>query len=82
MASKKIEISQGVHDKLCEITPKGKTFDYTLSFLIDYYLDNEEFSDEGAEYYNKQIGKFESGNYEGVRKVSLNYLEKDWIVSF
>ena len=75
MASRKIEISQKVHDKLCEITPKGKTFDYAISFLIDYYLENEEFSDVEAEYYNKQIEKFERGNYEGVRKVSLSDLE-------
>ncbi len=76
MVSRKIEISQKVYGRLCEITPKGKTFDYALTFLIDYYLDNEEFSDEEAEYYNKQIEKFESGNYDGVRKVSLNDLEK------
>ena len=76
MASRNIEISQKVHDRLCEITPKDKTFDYTLAFLIDYYLENEELSDEEAEYYNKQIEKFESGNYEGLRKVSLSDLEK------
>lgn len=76
MASRKIEISQRVHDMLCEMTPNGKTFDYTISFLIDYYIDNEEFSDEEAEYYNKQIEKFESGNYDDVHKVHLNDLEK------
>ena len=58
------------------MTPNGKTFDYTISFLIDYYLENEEFSDEQAGYYNKQIEKFENGNYEGTRKVSLKDLEK------
>lgn len=76
MASRKIEISQKVYDELCEITPKGKSFNYTIRVLIDYYMENEEFSDENAEYYNEQIEKFENGNYEGVRKVSLNDLEK------
>ena len=76
MPCRKIEISQKVHDRLCEITPKGKTFDYAIRFLINYYMENEELSDEEAEYYNKQIEKFESGNYEGVRKVSLRDLEK------
>ena len=76
MSCRKIEISQKVYDRLCEITPKGKMFDYAVSFLIDYYLENEEFSDDEAEYYNKQIEKFERGNYEGVHKVSLSDLEK------
>lgn len=39
-------------------------------------MENEELSDEEAEYYNKQIEKFENGNYEDVRKVSLKDLEK------
>ena len=40
------------------------------------YIKNEEFFDGNAEYYNEQIEKFENGNYGGVRKVSLNDLEK------
>ena len=54
MSCRKIEISQKVHDGLREITPKGETFDYAISFLIDYYLENEEFYDDEAEYYNKK----------------------------
>ncbi|MBQ2636774.1 MAG: hypothetical protein IJG09_08795 [Methanobrevibacter sp.] len=76
MLCRKIEISEEIYEHLCEMTPNGKTFDYTISFLIDYYLENEEFSDEQAGYYNKQIEKFENGNYEGTRKVSLKDLEK------
>lgn len=76
MLCRKIEISEETYEHLCEMTPNGKTFDYTINFLIDYYLENEEFSDDEVEYYNKQIEKFESGSYDGVRKISLNDLEK------
>lgn len=71
-----MKIFQKVYDGLCEITPKGKSFDYAIEVLIDYYIKNEEFFDGNAEYYNEQIEKFENGNYGGVRKVSLNDLEK------
>ena len=34
-----------------------------------------DFSDEEASYYNERIELFESGNYEGTRKVDLNSLK-------
>ena len=58
MIERKIEISLRTYENLCEMTPKDYSFDYTINFLINYYLDNEEFSDEDAEYYNRQIKKF------------------------
>ena len=58
MIERKIESSLRTYENLCEMTPKDNSFDYTINFLINYYLDNEEFSDEDAEYYNRQIKKF------------------------
>lgn len=74
MLRRKIEISQRTYEDLCEMTPKEETFDDTINFLIKYYWDNEEFGDEDAEYYNRQIEKFENGNYGDVTKVSIKDL--------
>ncbi len=74
--TKTIKISEKTHKLLSELASKNETFNDVISFLIDYYYENEEFSDEEAEFYNKEIEKFENGNLEGVSKVSLSDLEK------
>lgn len=74
--TKTIKISEKTHKLLSELASKNETFNDVISFLIDYYYENEEFSDEEAEFYNKEIEKFENGNIEGVSKVSLSDLEK------
>ena len=51
-------------------------FNDVITFLIDYYHENEEFSDEQAEFYNKEIEKFEEGNLDSVSEVTLSELEK------
>lgn len=33
-----------------------------------YYKENEEFTDEEANYYNEEIEKFEHRNFEQVQK--------------
>ena len=38
--------------------------------------DCEEFTDKQAVYYNKRIRQFESGNYEGTRKVDLEAIRQ------
>lgn len=76
MMTKTIKISEKTHKLLSELASKNETFNDVISFLIDYYYENEEFSDEEAEFYNKEIEKFENGNIEGVSKVSLSDLEK------
>lgn len=76
MMTKTIKISEKTHKLLSELASKNETFNDVISFLIDYYYENEEFSDEEAEFYNKEIEKFENGNLEGVSKVSLSDLEK------
>ncbi len=47
-----------------------------IAFLIDYYHENEEFSDKQAEAYNRDIEKFEKGNMENISELTLSELEK------
>ena len=46
-----------------------------MTKAIDY-VENEEFSDNEAKFYNEQIKKFEDGNLENVAKLRLSQLEK------
>ena len=55
---------------------KKDTFNDVINYLIDYYKENEEFTDEEADYYNKEIEKFEQGNFEEVTEITLEDLEK------
>ena len=75
MLTKTIKISKENHDLLSEIASKNDTFNDVISFLIDYYKSNEEFSDEEAKIYNEDIKKFESGNLENVTELTLKELE-------
>ena len=74
--TKTIKISQKTHDLLSELASKNDTFNDVITFLIDYYRENEEFSDEEAELYNRDIEKFESGNLDNVSEITLSDLEK------
>ena len=76
MMTKTIKISQETHDLLTELASKNDTFNDVITFLIDYYRENEEFSDEEAELYNNDIEKFENGNLDDVSEITLSDLEK------
>ena len=76
MMNKTIKISEKTHKLLSELASKNDTFNDVIAFLIDYYYENEEFSDEQAEMYNRDIEKFENGNMENVSELTLSDLEK------
>ena len=61
---------------MSELASKNETFNDVIAFLIDYYYENEEFSDEQAESYNRDIEKFEKGDMENVSELTLYELEK------
>lgn len=71
MMTKTIEISVKTYKLLYELTSKNETFNDVIDFLINYYYENEEFCDEQAEFYNREIEKFERGNLENVSEVKL-----------
>lgn len=74
--TKTIKISEKTHKLLSELASKNETFNDVIAFLIDYYYENEEFSDEQAESYNRDIEKFEKGDMENVSELTLYELEK------
>ena len=76
MMTKTIKISEKTHKSLSELASKNETFNDVIDFLINYYRENEEFSDEQAEFYNREIEKFENGNLENVSEVTLKDLER------
>ena len=76
MMTKTIKISEKTHKSLSELASKNETFNDVIDFLINYYYENEEFSDEQAEDYNKDIENFENDNLENVSEVTLKDLEK------
>ena len=49
---------------------------FLLTFLINYYRENEEFNEKEAELYNKDIENFENGNLNNVSEITLSDLEK------
>ena len=55
---------------------KNDTFNDVITFLIEYYYENEDFTDEEAELYNKDIEKFENGSLDNVSEITLSDLEK------
>ena len=71
---KTIRVSEENHYKLSKIGLKSETYDDIIERLITIYenWDLEDFDEEKADYYNNRIKQFESGNYEGTRKVDLN----------
>ncbi|MBE6489993.1 MAG: hypothetical protein E7Z83_03940 [Methanobrevibacter sp.] len=76
MMTKTIKISQETHDLLSELASKNDTFNDVITFLIDYYRENEEFLDKQAEAYNEDIENFEKGNLDNVSEITLSDLEK------
>ncbi|WP_296797880.1 antitoxin VapB family protein [uncultured Methanobrevibacter sp.] len=73
MLNKTIRISEEVHESLSSLASKNDTFNDVIKRLIEQ---NEEFTDEQAEYYNQEIERIENGIYEGVNEISLEELEK------
>ena len=76
MMTKTIKISESTHQKLSEFASKKDTYDDVINFLINYYIKNEEFTNNEAESYNKEIENFENGNLEQVHEITLKDLEK------
>ena len=73
MLNKTIRISEEVHESLSSLASKNDTFNDVIKRLIEQ---NEEVTDEQAEYYNQEIERIENGIYEGVNEISLEELEK------
>ena len=73
MLNKTIKISEEVHESLASLASKNDTYNDVIKRLIEQ---NEEFSDEQAEFYNKEIERVENGIYENVTEISLSELEK------
>ncbi len=74
--TKTIKISQDTHKSLSDLASKNDTFNDVIRFLIDYYKSNEEFTDEEAEFYNREIEKFENDDLENLNELSLKSLEE------
>lgn len=73
---KTIKISEKTYFTLSELASQDDTFDDVINLLIDYYLENEEFSDTEAEFYNCEIDRFENGNLSNVTELEFKDLEK------
>ena len=76
MITKTIKISEKTHESLSKLASKNDTFNDVITFLIEYYYENEDFTDEEAELYNKDIEKFENGSLDNVSEITLSDLEK------
>ncbi len=76
MMTKTIKISKNTHDALFELASKKDTFNDVITRLIKYYKENEEFTDEEAEFYNNEIENFEKGNLNNVSEITLEELDE------
>jgi len=76
MMTKTIKISKNTHDALSELASKKDTFNDVITRLIKYYKENEEFTDEEAEFYNNEIENFENGNLNNVSEITLEDLDE------
>ena len=76
MMTKTIKISEKTNESLSKLASKNDTFNDVITFLIEYYYENEDFTDEEAELYNKDIEKFENGCLDNVSEITLSDLEK------
>lgn len=72
MLNKTIRVSEEVHELLSGLANKNDSYNDVIKRLIE---DNEEFSDEQAEFYNEEIERIENGVYENVHEISLSELE-------
>lgn len=76
MMTKTIKISENTHNALSELASKNDTFNDVINRLINYYNLNEEFTDEEAEFYNKEIENFENGKLDNVSEITLEELDE------
>jgi predicted CopG family antitoxin len=76
MMTKTIKISEKTHESLSKLASKNETFNDVITFLIEYYHENEDFTDEEAESHNNDIEKFENSDFDNVSKLTLSNLEK------
>ena len=76
MMTKTIKISEETHELLSELASKNDTFNDVITFLINYYRENEEFNEKEDELYHKDIENFENGNLNNVSEITLSDLEK------
>ena len=72
-----IKATDEIHKKLSHLGLKSKTYNDIMKRLITVCenFSYKDFSDEEAAYYNERIKLFESGKYEGTRKVDLNKIK-------
>ncbi len=76
MMTTTIKISKDNKNTLNKLASKNETYNDVIGFLVKYYIENEEFTDAQAEYYNNEIEKFENGDRDNVTKLTLTDLEK------
>ena len=77
MSSNLIPVSDSVQKSLSDFAFDGCSYNDVIQNLIDYFVENEEFSDEQAEFYNSEIEKVESGFYDDVPTMSLSEIEDE-----
>lgn len=77
--TKSIKVSEETHKLLSEICPKTSTYNDIIYKLAKDYLEEEEedLTDEEAEYCNKMIDQLEQGNYEDTYKIKTKDLTKE-----
>lgn len=66
--TKTIKISQSTHDALSELASKKDTFNDVINYLINYYKENEEFTDEELIIIMKRL--------KNLNKETLNKSQK------
>ena len=76
MLNRTIKISGETHEDLSSLAFKNDTFNDVIVKLIKYYRENEEFSDEQASRYNKEIELFEDGVFDNVTELTLAELDE------
>lgn len=72
MLNKTIRVSEEVHELLSGLANKQDSYNDVIKKLIE---NNEEFSDEQAEFYNQEIERIDNGIYENVNEINLSDLE-------
>lgn len=72
MLNKTIRASEEVHEMLSRLAAKNDSYNDVIKRLIE---DNEEFTDEQAEFYNQEIERVENDIYENVTEITLSELE-------
>lgn len=71
MLNKTIRVPEEVHEVLSELANKNDSYNDIIKLIED----NEELSDEQAEFYNEEIERIENGIYENVHEINLSELE-------